>query len=152
MEWIEYILGAVIILVVFDVFNNWRLGSKLSGKTSDEINDQIERVLSKLSNKTTEQIAQNTVISGKITVGLEELNEKLKNLNGSIDEILKVFNSRSSSAAKAMALYVLYEEAKSGENEAIANFYHNIKEIPEDLKDLKEFGETLKEKLENLKK
>ena len=148
MEWVELLLIALLIVTIVDIISNWRLGSKLSGKTPDEINASLQDLVDKVDYITSTQLRRGRELEEKLNKKISELNTKIADVQGDIHNVLKTFDSRSSSAAKAIKVYALYLDANVGGEAEKNEFLEYVNDIPEELTDLKSFADGLKAKLE----
>ena len=149
MGWVEILIIALLIITVVDFYNNWRLGSKISGKSSEDINNDIQYAIARINNVAANQLSKERELERKLNVTISEMETKLADMYEIVNTILKTFDSRSSTAAKAMKVYILYEDAMHGGEAEVAKFKEYAEAIPSELKDLKAFATELEAKLES---
>lgn len=79
-QYLWYAVGFLIVVAVIDCYNGWKLGSKISGKDADDINNEIKNGFLNLNE---------TIEGWKTTI--DDLKTNIENMKKLIDEKVQDF-------------------------------------------------------------
>ena len=146
LEWVEILLVLVLFVTIIDILNNWRLYNGFSGKSTNEINAELQRIINKLDFITSTQMQRSRQLDDKLTRKISALKNKISDMQTDINTILETYK-RFSNATTAIKIYTLYLDAMTGNKARIKEFMEYVDTIPDELLDLKSFANELKAKL-----
>ena len=156
MEIFEYLPIVIVGLVGVDIFNGYRLGSKITGKSSEELQAIVSDALGDLSGTIDTAKAQTKKTQDSVDVKFSELINRLENLEklataSQISEIADVTDAQVA-LAKLLDVYTKYQQAKAnGDSTALDAVITDFKATGTDVEDLKKFAEELASVAEEIK-
>lgn len=153
MEILQYLLVIIVALVGVDIFNGYRLGSKITGKTSEELQSLMTSTFGDITGtigKATDATAKTqSVVNSKFDELLERL-EHLENL-AKATHVNDVTDAQTA-IAKLLELYTKYQTAKaSGSATELDQVIADFKAASGEAEDLKKFAADLTAFAEEIK-
>lgn len=109
MDYMWYAIGVLIVIALVDCYNGWKLGSKISNKTEEQINTELKSLFGNLDEgianiktnldnfKTTIENIQTTINEKiedlkEIKAKIEEIVDTIKNFKEQLENIKDQFN------------------------------------------------------------
>ena len=153
MDILQYLLVIIVALVGVDIFNGYRLGSKITGKTSEELQSLMTSTFGDITGtigKATDATAKTqSVVNSKFDELLERL-EHLENL-AKATHVNDVTDAQTA-IAKLLELYTKYQTAKaSGSTTELDQVIADFKAASGEAEDLKKFAADLTAFAEEIK-